>query len=81
MSEWERIEKIINNLPHNDIIKYILSIEEELECCKEDNLYQLKQNRIQQKQLEDIKSYIKNSNLDKMLWGKELLKILDREEQ
>ena len=33
------------------------------------------------KQLEDIKSYIKNSDLDKMLWGKELLKILDREEK
>lgn len=31
------------------------------------------------KKLEDIKSYIKNSDLDKMLWGKELLKILDKE--
>lgn len=28
--------------------------------------------------LEDIKSYIKNSDLDKMLWGKELLKIIER---
>ena len=35
-------------------------------------------NKIKNKQLEDIKSYIKNSDLDKMLWGKELLKIIER---
>ena len=31
------------------------------------------------KEIENIKSYIKNSDLDKMLWGKELLKIVERE--
>ena len=30
--------------------------------------------------LENIKSYIKNSDLDKMLWGKELMKIINKEE-
>ena len=38
----------------------------------------ISKNEKKEKKLEDIKSYIKNSDLDKMLWGKELLKIIER---
>ena len=34
----------------------------------------------QQSRFNDVRNYIKQSDLDKMLWGKELMKILDREE-
>lgn len=38
-------------------------------------------NKIKNKQLENIRNYIKQSDLGKMLWGRELMKILDKEEQ
>lgn len=45
MNDWDTIEKMINTLPQWDIIKWIMSIQEELKCAKEDNLYQLRQNK------------------------------------
>ena len=32
-----------------------------------------------EKQLEDIKFYIEQSDIKNMLWGKEILKIIDKE--
>lgn len=45
MNDWDTIEKMINTLPQWDIIKWIMGIQEELKCAKEDNLYQLRQNK------------------------------------
>lgn len=40
--------------------------------------YLCAENDRKDKMLKDIKSYIKNSDLDKMLWGKELMEIIEK---
>lgn len=69
---WQRkcFEYQVENRRLNNDIKILLKENEAKEkvIIKQDNV------------LNDIKFYIKNSDLHKMLWGKELLKILDREE-
>lgn len=85
IEEWENIQYIdlanfwvemINETSKksNDFI--------ELEKIREDLLYEyLFPNETRTNKLEDIRNYIKQSDLDKMLWGKELMKILDREDK
>lgn len=40
-----------------------------------------KQNKIKDKKLDAIKFYIEQSDIKNMLWGKEILKIIDKEEK
>lgn len=61
MNDWDTIEKMINTLPQWDIIKYILGIQEELKCAKEDNLYQLRQNKNLQSKIDKAIEYIEKS--------------------
>lgn len=61
MNDWNTIEKMINTLPQWDIIKWIMSIQEELKCAKEDNLYQLRQNKNLQSKIDKA-----NEILDKL---------------
>lgn len=60
MNDWDSIEKIVNTLPQWDIIKLIMGIQEELKCAKEDNLYQIRQNKILQNQIDKAIEYIKH---------------------
>lgn len=41
--------------------------------------YLEKENKIMKKQLADIKFYIEQSDIKNMLWGKEILKIINKE--
>ena len=60
MNEWDAIEKMINTLPQWDVIKWIMGIQEELKCAKEDNLYQLRQNKNLQSKIDKANELIKN---------------------
>lgn len=62
MNDWDSIEKIVNTLPQWDIIKLIMGIQEELKCAKEDNLYQLRQNKILQNRIDKAIEFI-NENM------------------
>lgn len=58
MNDWETIEKIVNTLPQWDVIKLIIGIQEELECAKEDNLYQLRKNKDLQNRIDKAIEYL-----------------------
>lgn len=60
MNEWDTIERMINTLPQWDVIKWIMGIQEELKCAKEDNLYQLRQNKNLQSKIDKANEYIEN---------------------
>ena len=78
MNDWDSIKKIVNTLPQWDIIKLIMGIQEELKCAKEDNLYQLRQNKILQNQIDKAIEYIKIYRSYEKIDGKDYLK--NREE-
>ena len=62
MNDWETIEKIVNTLPHWDVIKLIIGIQEELKCAKEDNLYQLRKNKDLQNRIDKAIEYIEKNS-------------------
>lgn len=64
MNDWDTIEKMVNTLPQWDVIKLIIGIQEELKCAKEDNLYQLRQNKNLQNRIDKAIEYINNLYLD-----------------
>lgn len=58
MNNWDTIEKMVNTLPQWDVIKLIIGIQEELKCTKEDNLYQLRQNKNLQNRIDKALDFI-----------------------
>lgn len=64
MNDWDTIEKMINTLPQWDIIKWIMGIQEELKCAKEDNLYQLRQNKNLQSKIDKAIRFIEKDILN-----------------
>lgn len=58
MNDWDTIEKMVNTLPQWDVIKLIIGIQEELKCAKEDNLYQLRQNKNLQNRIDRTYKYV-----------------------
>lgn len=58
MNDWDTIEKLVNTLPQWDVIKLIIGIQEELKCAKEDNLYQLRQNKNLQNRIDKALDFI-----------------------
>lgn len=58
MNDWDTIEKMVNTLPQWDVIKLIIGIQEELKCAKEDNLYQLRQNKNLQNRIDKALDFI-----------------------
>ncbi len=68
--------------PHHHVYMHISEDGERMDCNPKSYGYILdleeKYNKVKG-QLDDIRNYIKQSDLYKMLWGKEIMRILDRE--
>lgn len=78
--KYHYIEEISFDYPQSCCNKEEINHTTEQWCNCNDFEYSKEYTINLQKQLEDIRNYIKQSDLEKMLWGKELMKILDREE-